>query len=186
MDKIERIEQEFSTKDVRSRVLERQKQRQRDGVEILDYQPQFRAHFRTLNEEWLRKDFSFEPEDEQVLSDPEKHILRPGGFIFFARVNQDVIGTCALLKHGAHEFELAKMAVTEKAQGKQAGRKLAEAAIAKAKAQGAQSIVLETNSKLVPAVQLYRKLGFRNYRPSEPSKFARTDVFMKLEIGNEK
>jgi GNAT superfamily N-acetyltransferase len=78
------------------------------------------------------------------------------------------------------------MGVTERAQGRQVGRKLAEAAIAKAREQGARSIVLESSTKLGPALQLYKSLGFRNSPRKAPSKFVRTDVFMKLEIGNGK
>ena len=184
IDTIERIEHEFAQKDVRTRVLERQKQRQRDGVEILGYQPKWREHFRTLNQEWLKKYFTLEPEDDFLLNDPERSILKRGGFIFFARLDGEIVGTCALLKHGESEFELAKMGVTEEAQGRQAGRKLAEAAIAKAREEGAKSVVLETSSKLGPALQLYKSLGFRNFRPKTPSKFSRTDTFMRLELNS--
>jgi hypothetical protein len=59
-----------------------------------------------------------EESDEKILNDPEKYILAKGGFIFMAELNDEIVGTCALLKIDDDTFELAKMAVINKAKEK--------------------------------------------------------------------
>jgi ribosomal protein S18 acetylase RimI-like enzyme len=56
------------------------------------------------------------------------------------------------------------MAVTEKAQGKKVGQKLLSVVIEKTKAQKANPLILETNSKRTQAIHLYRKYGFTLFR----------------------
>ena len=40
-----------------------------------------------------------------------------GGRIFFAHIDDQCVGCCALLRTGADEYEVAKMAVTPACQG---------------------------------------------------------------------
>ena len=60
-----------------------------------------------------------------------------------------------------YDFELAKMAVSPKAQGKYIGWLLGNAVIEKARSLGARKIYLESNTVLKPAINLYYKLGFQ-------------------------
>jgi putative acetyltransferase len=80
--------------------------------------------------------------------------------------------------------ELTKMAVTEKFQGLKIGERLALAAINKAKSLGGKSIFLETNSKLLPAIKLYKKLGFEHkaYPKCKSEHYQRADTYMVLEF----
>ncbi|SPE33285.1 GCN5-related N-acetyltransferase [Candidatus Sulfopaludibacter sp. SbA3] len=143
------------------------------------------AAFRKLNEEWIVRYFALEPKDEESLSDPQRSILDRGGRIFFAVRDGEPIGCCALLVTGPGEFEVAKMAVTESAQGAGIGRRLLEKVIAEARAAGARRLFLETNRKLLPAIHLYESLGFRHLPPErlEPSPYARSNVSMELDLG---
>jgi ribosomal protein S18 acetylase RimI-like enzyme len=52
------------------------------------------------------------------------------------------------------------MAVDKKFRGLKIGQALADAAIEKAKTLGASKIILYSNTRQVPAIALYRKLGF--------------------------
>ena len=81
-----------------------------------------------------------EPKDEVALADPENSILAPGGRIFLALRQGEAIGCCALLAAGPGEFELAKMAVTEAAQGCGIGRRLLAAAIEACRVGGAKRL----------------------------------------------
>ena len=83
-----------------------------------------------------------------------------------------------------------KMAVAREARGRQAGRKLADTAIAWARKRGAKSIVLWTDNRLRAAVGLYGRLGFKHWpgpaipeRSYERMKFA---VLMKLDLDERK
>ena len=94
----------------------------------------------------------------------------------------EVVGTCALLARPDGARKLAKMAVKESAKGKGIGRALGEAAITAARAAGAPRVELISNTRLEPAIALYRRLGFVEV-PMTASEFARANVAMALELG---
>lgn len=152
-------------------------------VKIINYKPQYKEAFKTLNEEWIKTFFVMEAGDYKLLDNPEEEILNKGGHIVFALVNDEAVGTCALMKseHEPLVYELAKMAVSPKAQGKKIGYLLGTTLIEKAKELNAEKIVLETNSVLMPAIKLYEKLGFR-YVPITNAGYDRVDVQMQLDI----
>ena len=158
---LENLENQLDKKELSDRIIKRVKERQYNEVEILDFAPKYREHFKTLNYEWLEKYFEVEGLDKKILTDPENEIIQKGGFIFFACIEGEIVGTTALLKVNETTYELNKMAVAEKAQGQQAGRKLLDAAIKKAKEMKAKKIILKTDNRLRNAVTLYRKIGFK-------------------------
>jgi putative acetyltransferase len=149
---------------------------------IRDFRPGDETAFRKLNEEWIVRHFAMEPKDEESLADPRANILDRGGRIFFADRAGQPVGCCALLAMAPGEFEVAKMAVTQSAQGAGIGRRLLERTIAEARAAGARRLYLETNRKLGPAIHLYESLGFRHLPPERvvPSPYARSNVSMEL------
>ncbi len=179
---IESVENALDEKDIYNRTLKRTKQRHMDAVEILRYSPVLKEQFKRLNYEWLKKYFKVEKEDEKILSDPEKEIIDKGGEVFFARLENEIVGTCAAIKINDDTYELAKMAVTEKAQGRQIGKKLALAVIGFAYSKKASKVTLETNRRLQAAVNLYESLGFKSVPMDKESKYERTTFKMKLEL----
>jgi DNA-binding MarR family transcriptional regulator/GNAT superfamily N-acetyltransferase len=158
------------------------RERHLSAIRVVTYSGKLKKDFQRLNEEWLRKHFTIEPEDRKIFSDPAKAILEKDGQIFFAMEGKKALGTCAIFRQGPGVYELAKMAVTEKAQGKQLGRKLALTAIAYARERQASQLVLETSHKLLPALELYRQLGFVPEPGLPRSKFSRSTVKMKLKL----
>ncbi len=178
---ISKLENALDEKDMYHRISEKIKQEQFDKIEILAYTSENKDKFRELNYEWLNKYFTIENEDKVLLLNPEEEILAKGGEIIFALYKGDVVGTAALLKYSDGEYELAKMAVTEKVQGKQIGKKLAEEIIRLAKEKNAKILFLETNLKLIAAMKLYKKLGFI-LTENHNSKYARSTVKMELRL----
>ncbi|WP_114782183.1 GNAT family N-acetyltransferase [Botryobacter ruber] len=151
------------------------------GAQIVDFTPEHAIAFRKLNEEWITRYFVLEEADVKSLGDPQGYILAKGGFILMALYRGEAVGTCALIKEHDDVFELAKMAVTEKAQGLKLGMALGKAAIAKAKEAGAKKVYLVSNRGLHSALNLYRKLGFVEV-PMPPSIYQRADIKMELMI----
>ena len=98
-----------------------------------------------------------------------------------AEYDGQLVGTCALIPEGHGVFELAKMAVAPSAQGLGIGWALGQAALAKARQLGARRVELLSNSRLLPALALYRKLGFQDL-PVPSSPYQRTDVKMGLDL----
>ena len=154
-----------------------------DELRIVPFRPELAGAFARLNLEWIERFFHVEEPDRVALSDCEASIVAPGGQIFFAIGEDDgVVGTCAIVRHDAGTYELAKMAVTPAAQGRGIGRRLGEAAIAFARGAGAVRVTLLTNARLAPALRLYESLGFQRRPLREPAEYTRADVFMELAL----
>lgn len=150
-------------------------------IDIVPYGPEYAQAWRELNEEWIRRFFSIEPRDVELLGDPQRYVIDAGGRIFVALLNGTPIGVASLEPVGRNEFELSKLAVTPKAQGLGAGRRLCEAVIAAARAAGASSLRIETNTRLPQALRLYRSLGFRQI-PNAAPRYNRVDIQFELPL----
>ncbi len=185
---LDRIESALDNTGMFDRIKAKIKKRQLEAVEIIDYKPCYRKYFRMLNLEWLKKYFSVEPIDKKVLGDPNGKILTKGGQILFARVNGEIVGTVALIRRNKTTFELVKMAVTEKAQGRHIGKRLAQTAIDRARSLGAHTIVLNTSPKLAVANRLYRQLGFVRVASTlqQERGYQRPTITLKLNIEDNK
>jgi len=159
------------------------KQKWSDTVEIIPFDPLYRDAFWEINSAWIEEHFELEPIDVRVLKNPEVEILDRGGAIFFAqdRRTGEILGACALMEHRG-EWEMAKMGVRTEARGRGVGLKLGQAVIAFARGRGLAKVILETNSKLKPAINLYRKLGFVHVPHPADSDYVRSDVRMELEL----
>lgn len=150
-------------------------------VAIIPFASEYAHDFKTLNLEWLTRYFEVEPIDHEVLSAPHR-ILASGGWILLARSGADIVGTAALLPAGLGRFELSKMAVTRARQGTGIGRALLMAIIAVYRQWGGQELFLESNRRLVPALTLYRSVGFVECaRPEGPTHYERADIYMRYE-----
>ncbi|MCA6432674.1 MAG: GNAT family N-acetyltransferase [Cytophagales bacterium] len=147
-------------------------------VKIVSYKPEYQPAFESLNRAWIEKYFWIEPIDVEVLQNPEQKILEAGGEIFLAVLESQAVGVVALKRVDEAIFAFKKMAVDETRQGKGIGEKLAIAAIAKAREKNATKIILYSNTKLVAAINLYRKLGFVEVALDGPYK--RSDIKMEL------
>ena len=86
------------------------------------------------------------------------------------------------MRHGGGVYELAKMAVSPRAQGRGYGDLLVGAAVEFARAAGAEVLMLLSNSRLQTALRLYEKHGFRHVPVSAGRHYARVDVQMELRL----
>ena len=151
------------------------------GVSIIDFELVHQPVFRALNHEWISRYFTLEATDHQMLDNPQSYILATGGHILMAQHEGELVGTCALIKEHDGVYELAKMAVAPAAQGLGIGWALGQGILCKARQLGAHRVELVSNSQLVPALALYRKLGFVP-APLLPTPYVRGDVRMVLEL----
>lgn len=150
-----------------------------DQVRVVPYQPALKRYFHELNVAWITQYFELEPPDERALLNPEQEILAKGGCIWFALLNDEVVGTCALKRDSESVYELSKMAVAPRQQRRGIGEQLIAAAIAEFEAHQGTQLFLETNAILTPALRLYERNGFkRQPQPRPGSEYARSDVYM--------
>ncbi len=150
-------------------------------IQITSFEARHARYFGQLNKEWIQEYFALEPVDLYVLENPEAAILQNGGQIFFALLDEQVIGTVAIRKSGTDAVELTKMAVAKTARGQGAGRLLCQHAIAAARQSGAQKVVLYSNTRQAAAISLYRSLGFVEC-PLEPGIYERANIKMELPV----
>ncbi len=183
---IERMERALEKKPLNQRVIDQVNQQQYHKIEILPYQSQYKSHFYRINAEWLEDYFSVEEGDRILLENPEREIIEKGGEILFARLEDSVVGTCALLPMDGSRVELSKMGVLRKMQGKRIGAKLTDAAIRWARDNGIETIYLKTNRLLKKAVRMYHRFGFVQTReypfPKQAYEREKDGIVMVLDL----
>ncbi len=150
---------------------------------FVPFQEVYAPSFYDLNIEWLKSYFYVEPYDEEVLSNPKKYILNKGGHIFFALINDDVVGTVALMPMDeSGVYELTKMAVSPKFRGRKIGQKLMQHCIDFSHNNLFNKLVLYSNTKLENAIYIYRKYGFVELELEKNSPYKRSDIKMELDL----
>ncbi len=182
LNALDRIEDELDRKSMYERVMFNLTGSFGSGVVIKEYDSKLKKHFESLNREWLEEYFEVEKQDESVLTDPRNKIIKKGGKIFFAFLDDNIAGTCAVIKHAGDRYEIAKMAVAKKYRGQGVGKILLEKAVSEVKNTGARELYLQTNSSLKAANQLYRNKGFEKIKknPFGENNYRRNTYVMKL------
>jgi putative acetyltransferase len=151
-------------------------------AEVVTYRDAWRGEFERLNREWIETWFVLEDADRETFRDPVAKIIAPGGQIFFVVEGDEVLGTCAVLRHRPDVHEIAKMAVAAEARGKGYGGLLMEAAVEFSRRTGARRVVIVSNTRLAPAIRLYEKHGFVRV-PLEPhEQYARADIRLERDL----
>lgn len=170
-------------KSLLKRVQDERKLRESKEVQIVSYEPKYKNVFKSLNEEWISNFFEMEDADRKALNNPKEYILNKGGKILVALYKGEPLGVCSLMKMDdpEYDYEMAKMAVSPKAQGKNLGYLLGKEVIKTAKELGASKIYLESNTALKAAVNLYYKLGFQKIS-GHPSPYRRVNIQMELNL----
>ncbi len=151
-------------------------------VEIIPFEPRLAPVFKELNEAWLEKYFYVEAMDKEILENCENYIINQGGFIFFASVDQDIVGCFSLIKVDKEVYELGKMAVDPKHHGKKIGQKMMEFAIDFGKSKSWTKIILYSHRKLGPAIYIYRKYGFKEIPLEKDTPYLRSNIKMELVL----
>ncbi len=149
---------------------------------IVSWKPEYSKEFKEMNIYWLEEFFWVEPHDEDVLGDPEKYIIEPGGNIFFIKDNDKVIGCVALMKIENKIFELTKMAVKPEYRGKKIGQELMKFTLNFAREKEWNKLIIYSNRKLENAIHLYKKYGFNEIPIEKNNPYSRGDIKMELNL----
>jgi len=150
-------------------------------VKVIDYRPEHQPYFENLNRQWIETLFTMEPLDEWVLTNPDKAILEPGGAILMAEYEGMVVGTAGLRKVDEYSFEFTKMAVNENFRRRGIAEAICYACFHKAKALGAERVILYSNTKNAGAIKMYEKIGFHHVQV-ESGVYKRANVKMVIDI----
>ena len=151
-------------------------------VLILKFEDRFAPDFARLSREWLERYFEVDDRDRAYIDHPRTAIIEKGGEVFFALLDGEVVGTCAAIRMNDEVIELAKLAVTPRAQGLGIGRMLSDAVLIWARDSGASKVVLVSSSILAPALRLYESMGFVYARQEGERWYREADVYMELTL----
>ncbi|MCQ2375255.1 MAG: GNAT family N-acetyltransferase [Salinivirgaceae bacterium] len=151
---------------------------------ITTWNKKYGKDFESLNREWIETFFganTIEPIDNAVLTDTQKTVIDKGGQVFFAVENEKVLGCCALINHGQLKYEISKLAVSPAAQGKGIASALFDEILEYSKKINAKKLIIESNTKLKPAIHLYQKYGFEKV-DNFTSTYKRVDIYFEKTL----
>lgn len=148
-----------------------------DRLKVIEYQDNFKEKLYELSVEWLNKYVSIEPEDIKILNNPKEVIIDKGGHIYFATLENEIVGTVSLIKKSEKIYKLAKLAVTEKAKGMGIGKMLMDKCITISMGKGIDKLILYTNKKLYPAISLYKKYNFQEIKLKKTNTLKQTCIW---------
>ena len=148
----------------------------RDYLALLDARwpdyPQFPAGY-----------YSAEEFEDLLARLPELH-RAPEGAIFVADLEGAVVGCGMTHRIADGVCEIKRVFVSDAARGHGAGRRICEAAMERARADGYGRMVLDTTTRLTEAIALYEKLGFEPIAPfyEPPEDFAENLLFYGRDL----
>ncbi|WP_062056656.1 GNAT family N-acetyltransferase [Aquimarina longa] len=149
---------------------------------IISFEPKYAKDFANLNIEWLEKYFVVEPHDVDILERCEEMIINKGGYIFFAKINEEIVGTFALIKIKDGVYELGKMGVSPRFQGKKIGQQLIQFCIEFATSKKWEKLLLYSNHILENAIYIYTKYGFKEIPIEDTPLYKRSTIKMELVL----
>ena len=150
-------------------------------MEIVENQRKYLNDFIRLNEEWISTYFEIEDSDRDLAANPHK-VINDGGYIFSLILEKEVVGVCALFNNGNSVYELARMAVSPKHQGKGYGEQLIKVCLSKLRDIKAKKVHLVSNTKLESAISLYKKHGFETVSIGQHPVYSRANITMEQYV----
>ena len=154
------------------------------NVTIVSFDEEYSSIFYELNKLWIEESWLLEKSDKFDLLNPKESIIDKGGEIFFALIDDNVVGTVAMIRSEDRIYELAKMTVEINYRGNGVANKLMDQCLDYAINNNAQQIYLITNDTLVIARNLYDKYGFKEVK-LDSDKYLRGNVKMVLNLAEE-
>jgi putative acetyltransferase len=119
---------------------------------------------------------------EKELAGLPGHYAPPDGRLLLAEYEAQLAGCVALHKWETGICEMKRLYLRPAFRGKGLGRALAETIIAEAREIGYQRMRLDTIEPIMKdAVEMYRKLGFREIAPYRPNPIAGA-TYMELQL----
>lgn len=138
--------------------------------------------FIRLNEQWITTYFEIEDADRALAANPGK-VIKEGGYVFsLVSDANEVLGVCALFNEGNSVYKLARMAVAPEHQGNGYANMLMSACMNKLSLLGADRVYLVSNTKLTPAIGLYKKYGFTTVSEEQDPVYVRANIVMERKL----
>ncbi|MEO7787540.1 MAG: GNAT family N-acetyltransferase [Sphingomicrobium sp.] len=147
-----------------------------------DYVDWCRARYADLP--WFVKEvFDYQSLDGELALLAVKYGL-PNGRTMVAEIDGEIVAAGATHRLDDRRCELKRLYVADHAEGHGLGRRLSEALIDAATADGFATIQLDTGDRLIEAIALYRSMGFDTIEPylTYPDRLLPHLVFMEKRL----
>ena len=151
-------------------------------MEIRRNDPRDLRPFAELNIAWIKDLHHVEDSDQYMYDHPESYVQN-GNSIFAAVIDGETAGVVALKQDDEGEWELTKMAVDPKFQGRGVGRVLMDTVETYSKeVLGLSKIYLISNTINEAAIRLYKRCGWVVTHLGPHPRYARADIAMEKEL----
>jgi len=135
--------------------------------------------FAELNMAWIKDMHVVEPSDQNMYDHPELY-MEGDNSVFSIHIDGDIAGVCALKKDSEGKYELTKMAVDPKFQGRGLGKILMDTVETYARdTLGLSKVYLLSNTINAAAIRLYHRSGWTVFLDGPHPQYARCNIGME-------
>lgn len=150
-------------------------------MEIIEYTPRYRDDFIQFNTDWIIENFGFlEPEDMETFDRIDEE-LAAGAMIYFAVEEGIPLATCMAKPMEGSTWEICKLGSNKYRDHRGCGSAVFGSAVSWAVDHGAKRLFILSNSKLKPAIHIYKKFGFQEIKLDD-YEYARGDIAFERRI----
>ncbi len=135
------------------------------GLHIRRFESSDQSAVRELILEGLAEHFGqLDPSLNPDLLDIQGSYIRRGHLIIVALLGGQIVGSGGLVGETSATGRIVRLSVASKFRRSGIGHAIVRYLIAEAQKMGLTRLVIETNKDWMPAIKLYEKFGFREYR----------------------
>ncbi|MCD8181479.1 MAG: GNAT family N-acetyltransferase [Firmicutes bacterium] len=133
-------------------------------MKIIQFEERYRQDFIDFNTDWIVSNFGFLEKHDIETFEKIDDELRKGAMIFFAVENDTALAACMAMPMSETTWEICKLASNKNVPHKGAGSAVFKTSMDWALEHGAQRLFILSNSKLKPALHIYKKFGFKEVK----------------------
>lgn len=156
-----------------------------ESINIVDYKPGLDKHFYELAGPWLIGEANGHLEEHEgvTLQSPEEAHFMEGGFLFFARRKDQIVGFVSLKRLDDDTFEIAKLYVNPNCQNFGVDSKMIERCISRCMENDASELWVQITLNMQETPKLYANHGFSDKEaPSQMLVREGSEKVMCLEL----
>lgn len=157
---LKRIDHQLETNAIHKLILEPEA----DAVVLLDYNPGLSQHFHDLAGPWLTEeaDGRLKEEDGISLKDPDPDHFMNGGFYFYARYREKIVGFVSLKRLDNRAFEFTQPYIHPNYRKLKIEKSMLERSISRCMENQASELYIQTYIRKTAIYDLFLSFGFED------------------------
>lgn len=133
-------------------------------MKIIEFNEKYRQDFIDFNTDWIISNFGFLEKHDRETFEKIDEEMDNGAMIYFAVEKETALACCMTMPMDGETWEICKLGSNKNVPHKGAGSAVFEAAMKWAINHGAKRLFILSNSKLKPAIHIYKKYGFKEIK----------------------